>query len=154
LSFKEKLSYVFEKAQYGPCIIKGQVWRRIYRSYETRERRLPRALCDIREFNSLAARDYVPQVYAGRITLFWASRDLRASYDLVAGWRALTTAGVEVHEIPGTHLDIIAEPHVGELARKLAQCLARAQAHNLRHHDTPKPDIGRIMPNTELERVS
>ncbi|HXM36910.1 MAG TPA: amino acid adenylation domain-containing protein [Pyrinomonadaceae bacterium] len=128
LSIQEKLSYVFEKARFGPGMIKSHLWRKVYRSYETLGRPLPPVLNDVREFNSMAAREYVPQVYDGPITLFWASRDLRASYDLVEGWRALAAGEIEVHEIPGTHLDIIEEPHVAELARKLDSCLDRAQA--------------------------
>src|SRR6266480_8059393 len=46
----------------------------------------------------------------------------------VEGWRALADNGIEVHEIPGSHLDIVKEPHVGELAKKLGSCLERAQA--------------------------
>ena len=83
-------------------------------------------LKDIKEFNSLAVRDYTPKVYDGKVTLFWASADLRTSIDLVEGWRALAGGGIEVHEIPGSHLDIIKEPYVGELAKKLLSCLARA----------------------------
>jgi thioesterase domain-containing protein len=66
-------------------------------------------------------------VYDGRVTLFWASGDLRASYDLVSGWNALAQGGMELHEIPGNHLNIIKEPHVGVLAKKLNDCLQRAQ---------------------------
>jgi len=58
-------------------------------------------LRDITEINSLAVREYVPQVYGGHVTLFWASQDLRSSNDLVEGWRALACGGIEVHEIPG-----------------------------------------------------
>jgi len=72
-------------------------------------------------------RAYVPQVYDGHITLFWASADLRSSLDLVEGWRALAGGGIEVHEIPGSHLDIVKEPHVQYLANKLNSCLGRAQ---------------------------
>jgi len=68
----------------------------------------------------------VPQAYDGRVTLFWACADLRASNDLVEGWRALA-AGIEVQKIPGNHLNIIKEPHVAELANKLTECLQRAQ---------------------------
>ena len=85
---------------------------------------------DIKEFNSLAVRDYAPQVYDGKVTLFWASADLRTSIDLVEGWRALAGGGIEVHEIPGSHLDIIKEPHVQDLAEKLGACLKRAHESN------------------------
>ena len=73
-------------------------------------------------------RSYTPQVYDGKVTLFWASADLRSSRDLVEGWRALAGGGIEVHEIPGSHLDIVKEPHVGELASKLVSSLHRAHS--------------------------
>jgi thioesterase domain-containing protein/acyl carrier protein len=125
LSLQEKLSYLIRKAKFAPRKMKSQVWRRVYQSYENLGRPLPRMLKDIKEFNSLAVRDYAPQVYEGQVTLFWASADLRTSLDLVEGWRALAGGGIEVHEIPGSHVDIVKEPHVGELASKLGDCLKR-----------------------------
>jgi thioesterase domain-containing protein len=127
LSFKEKFLYVLKKAQYGPIRIKSLAWRALYRFYENLGRSLPRALRDVQEFNWLAAHDYVPHLYDGKVTLFWASRDVRASFDLVTGWRVLAGRGIEVHEIPGTHLDMIKEPHVSEVAVKLSSCLERVQ---------------------------
>jgi thioesterase domain-containing protein/acyl carrier protein len=126
LSLQEKFLYLIDKAQYAPLKIKSQIWQTIYHSYEKFGRALPRALRDVQEFNWLAARDYVPHLYDGKVTLFWASKDLRASFDLVAGWRVLAEGGMEVHEIPGTHLNIIKDPHVSELATKLRGCLENA----------------------------
>jgi thioesterase domain-containing protein/acyl carrier protein len=125
LSVNEGLSYVIKKARFAPRKMKSQVWRRIYQSYENLGRPLPRMLKDIKEINSLAVREYVPQVYDGKVTLFWASEDLRTSIDLVEGWRVLAGGGIEVHEIPGSHLDIVKEPHVRNLATKLSACLNR-----------------------------
>lgn len=127
LTVKEGLAYLRNKARFAPRKMKSQVWRRVYKSYENLGRPLPRMLKDIKEFNSLAVRAYTPQVYDGKVTLFWASADLRTSIDLVEGWRALAGGGIEVHEIPGSHLDIIKEPHVGDLANKLGSCLNRAR---------------------------
>jgi amino acid adenylation domain-containing protein len=129
LQVKDKLAYLAKKARFAPSKIKSQLWRRVYRAYENLGKPLPKTLRDIKEFNSLAVRSYVPKVYDGRVTLFWASKDLRTSKDLVEGWRALAGGGLEVHEIPGTHLDIIKEPHVGELAAKLRTCLDTAQTN-------------------------
>jgi len=36
-----------------------------------------------------------------QITIFWASKDLCAKFDLVEGWRSLVLGGMEVHEVPG-----------------------------------------------------
>jgi amino acid adenylation domain-containing protein len=126
LPVNDGLSYLINKARFAPRKMKSQVWRRLYSSYDKVGRPLPRMLKDIKEFNSVAVRAYTPQVYDGQVTLFWASADLRASIDLVEGWRALAGGGIEVHEIPGSHLDIIKEPHVGDLANKLGACLDRA----------------------------
>jgi aspartate racemase len=131
LSYQQKCYYLIEKARFAPAKLKGQLWRRLYSSYEKVGRPLPRALRDIKEFNSLAVRSYVPQVYDGHITLFWASADLRASLDLVEGWRTLAGGGIEVQEIPGSHLDIVKEPHVGEMANKLNSSLERAQSSSV-----------------------
>lgn len=128
LSVREKLSYLLAKSKFAPSKMKSQIWRRVHNSFANLGRPLPRALQDIKELNSLAVREYVPQIYDGHVTLFWASSDLRASVDFVEGWRALAGGGIEVHEIPGTHLDIVKEPHVSELAKKLSSCLNHAGA--------------------------
>ncbi len=127
LSLRDKVLYLIAKSRFAPRKMKSHVWRRVYSSFENLGRPLPRVLQDIKELNSLAVREYVPQVYHGHITLFWASSDLRASVDFVEGWRALAGGGIEVHEIPGSHLDIVKEPHVQELAKKLSNSLRRAQ---------------------------
>ena len=80
------------------------------------------------EFNWLAAQKYCPRPFDGRVTLFWASKDLRANTDLVEGWQTLARGGVDIHEISGTHLDMIKEPHVADLARQLTACLAIEQS--------------------------
>ena len=130
LQATDKIVYVMRKARFAPRKLKSQVWRRVYQMYQSAGRSLPRTLRDVKEFNSLAVRNYVPRVYDGSVTLFWASEDLRTSKDLVEGWRALAGAGMEVHEIPGTHLDIIKAPHVNDLAAKLRICLNNSQPGN------------------------
>ena len=134
LSVKAGIAYLNKKARFAPRKLKSQVWRRVYTSYEKLDRPLPRTFRDVKEFNSLAVREYTPQVYDGRVTLFWASADLRTSIDLVEGWQALAGGGIEVHEIPGSHLDIVKEPHVQELAEKLGDCLETTQSS---YHQTP-----------------
>jgi aspartate racemase len=125
LSLDEKLSYLVAKSKFAPRKLKSRLWRRLHRSFQNLGRELPRALQDIQELNSLAVRQYEPSVYDGYVTLFWASTDLRASVDFVEGWRELAGGGLEVHEISGTHLDIVKEPHVSELASKLRSCLGK-----------------------------
>jgi amino acid adenylation domain-containing protein len=127
LPLREKHAYVFQKSKYGPIQVKSKLWRIIYRAYQNRGRNLPRALRDVEQFNWMAARDHIPKVFDGQVTLFWASKDLRAKFDMVEGWQSLARGGIDLREVPGTHLDLIKEPHVGELAKQLNECLLDAQ---------------------------
>jgi thioesterase domain-containing protein len=73
---------------------------------------------------------YRPQPYPGKITLF-ASQEQPTSIDIARdpclGWGAWAEEGVEVHRVPGRHLDVIREPNVRILAAGLSECLARAE---------------------------
>jgi amino acid adenylation domain-containing protein len=132
LPAREKAAYVLQKSKYGPVQVKSQLWRTVYRAYQNRGRDLPRSLQDVEQFNWLAAREYTPTVFDGQVTLFWASKDLRAKFDMVEGWRTLARGGINLREVPGTHLDLIKQPHVAELARQLNECLRDAQSQSRR----------------------
>jgi thioesterase domain-containing protein/acyl carrier protein len=82
-----------------------------------------------------SARNYVPAVYSGRITLFTtksislesnSAGDGSSGDDSVAVWRGLSSAPVEVHAVSGTHHTMIQEPDVRELAGLLRECIQRA----------------------------
>jgi len=76
-----------------------------------------------------AEMDYIPQIYPGRITLFWASEHpVLAHNDTRLGWGEVAADGLEVHVVPGNHGTMREEPHVGILAEKLTACLQRAHA--------------------------
>lgn len=99
----------------------------IYATLTAWGRPIPKFLERAYDVNLFAARRYQARPYPGRITLFRASSaqdsvDERYGYEL--GWKPLAGAGVEVHEIPGTHRDIMREPNVGLLARHVTACLA------------------------------
>jgi thioesterase domain-containing protein len=59
------------------------------------------------------------------ITLLRTETDVRDAdvSDRTMGWSKLTTAAVRVESIPGNHGTIFHEPHVRELARKLAEVI-------------------------------
>ena len=87
-------------------------------------------LLNVLEANLQAAKDYQPQVYAGKATVFWCeyqSMYIERYPDL--GWGEFVTDGVESIDIPGEHLTLSSEPHVGVLAERLKVCLERAVAH-------------------------
>jgi aspartate racemase len=86
--------------------------------------------------NQEAASNYVPQAYPGLVTLF-RSMDKIASVssyrDPLLGWGELALGGLEIHEVPSTHLGMLQEPHVQVLAEKLKACIDRVQRDDLAH---------------------
>ena len=76
-----------------------------------------------------AVRDYVPQVYSGRVTLFRsAEQPWWMGSDRQLGWGGLAADGLELYEVPGDHLSIIRED-VRVLSEHFSTCLDRAQAN-------------------------
>jgi thioesterase domain-containing protein len=73
--------------------------------------------------NHHAALAYKPKPYPGKVTLFRAADQGSANSD---GWHQDWTslaAAVEVHQVPGSHQDIVKKPHVQALAKRLRSCL-------------------------------
>jgi amino acid adenylation domain-containing protein len=123
LSWRTRGAYLLNKLRYAPEKARHKLYRRCYKIYKRFGRPLPPVLKNIEEINFAAVKDYEPQTYAGDVTLFLAS-DLTADYDLHDGWRELVHGRIDTLEIPGNHINIIKEPHVGELAEQLQSCLA------------------------------
>ncbi|HEX3128839.1 MAG TPA: amino acid adenylation domain-containing protein [Thermoanaerobaculia bacterium] len=79
--------------------------------------------------NANAAGAYEPRPYPGGLTLIRAadmppvSEGPLSEPDL--GWGRVVQSPVEVVPVPGQHLTILAEPHVGGLARELERYLSR-----------------------------
>ncbi len=129
LGGQQKLAYLVSKLKFAPAKTKHKLYRRAFKLYQRVGRRLPAVLRNIEELNFAAVKDYVPQVYPGRATLFLASDDLTAAFDVEEGWQGLVAGGLEKIRVSGNHLDIIKEPHVRTLAQKLRGCLDRASSN-------------------------
>jgi thioesterase domain-containing protein len=63
-----------------------------------------------------AREKYSPRAYPGRITLFRASRQPSGLDDPTLGWGRVAEGGVDILEVPGTHVSIMAEPALTALA--------------------------------------
>ena len=108
-------------------VVGNMVWRRLMQ-WHRRGGWLPKALRNVAQANKSARREYVPQPYGGRVTLFRATPPgERLSGDKAVGWKELVTGELEIHEVPGTHLTMVFEPHARTLAAKLMRCLDRAR---------------------------
>src|SRR5262249_25154276 len=69
---------------------------------------------------------YVPQVFAGQLTLFlnresYVSRPEAVGPDL--GWGRFAGGGLTIVDMPGRHGDMLNEPVVQLLAERLKECL-------------------------------
>ncbi|MFL5654930.1 MAG: non-ribosomal peptide synthetase [Ktedonobacteraceae bacterium] len=94
-----------------------------------------RRLSRMRKTNLYAARTYIPQVYPHRLALFRARESVKIVGDsalpndvltqpgVTGGWEKLAAGGLEVHLIPGKHVDMVDEPNVQALALSLRQSI-------------------------------
>jgi thioesterase domain-containing protein len=77
-----------------------------------------------------AVASYLPRPYAGRVTVFRTREHRReAGGDRTWGWGKLARGGVAVRWVPGTHMNLLREPHVAVLADRLSQALEQASQH-------------------------
>lgn len=70
---------------------------------------------------------YHPMRYHGRLTLFSAQRHRLPDLDLVRAWKRCV-ADVDAQAVPGTHLTMLAPPHVKVLARLLSDALRETES--------------------------
>ena len=74
--------------------------------------------------NAQALINYKPQIYPGRMLLLRSKKPMgNLRRDPTLGWGALAQEGVDIHEIPGHHLNILLPPNVKILAETLKACL-------------------------------
>lgn len=113
-------------------LVRGILWRRRYRlhhRFRDAERELPPALRSVERACDMAFREYSPRPYTGRVTLFRAAiRSAGEGDDPLFGWGRLAAAGVDVYDVPGSHRNMLNEPHLEVLAAKLSACLRAASA--------------------------
>ncbi len=83
---------------------------------------------DLKTVNAVAASEYRPTIYPGRLTVFRSvSRGLLDGDDELLGWGGLAAGGIEVQDVTGNHREMLSEPNVRILAEKLGACLDRVQ---------------------------
>ncbi|XZO04191.1 MAG: AMP-binding protein [Microcoleus sp.] len=83
----------------------------------------------VSEANYQVIINHVPQVYSGRVVYFSATENREQQFGhqfdpmQPNGWNSLVAGGIEIIEVPGSHLTMHFEPHVRVLAEKLNACL-------------------------------
>ncbi|MEH2024340.1 non-ribosomal peptide synthetase [Nostoc sp.] len=114
---KYKLQENFRKFMFKFSL---RIWRTVPYNY----RKLT-----IEEANKQAAREYVLQVYPGRVTVFRAEERFaleKREVDPNMGWSEMVLGGLDIENVPGNHDSIFREPHVRSLSEKMRACIDRA----------------------------
>lgn len=81
------------------------------------------------ERNAHAALAHMPEPYEGSVTVFRATENVFYTDAYVRagmGWADVARGGVEVIDVPGEHLSMLAPPHAETLAHELRAALRRA----------------------------
>ena len=72
--------------------------------------------------NHKARKEYAPQSYPGKITLFCSESHAPQRDD----WRALSSQPIEIFHVAGTHRTMLDEPNVRKVVEKLRNCIKKA----------------------------
>lgn len=123
LTIKQQFEYIYEKL-FKP---KSQAYRdEIVATLSDLDIFTP-DLVKVLDCNVQAAKEYQPQVFPGKATLFWSEyQDWYIKKHPTLGWGDLVTDGLDIQHIPGDHTSLMQEPHVRVLAEKLQSSIAEA----------------------------
>jgi thioesterase domain-containing protein len=89
---------------------------------------LPESMRQVRDINLTAAARYVLEPYSGMITLFRAEDDPSLNLPEDLNWRRYAEGGVKIIRLPGDHGQILAEPNLSFMTRRLDEHLAPPDA--------------------------
>ncbi len=93
-------------------------------------RRLPNNMMIqyLREAHIKAVLNYVPERYAGQITMFRARESLKDNpADSPMGWGPLAGGGLKAIVFEGSHADVYNPAYADKIAEMLRQCLSHAR---------------------------
>ena len=108
-------------------VLKGWIWSLRYRMHLNTGRRMDDGFEKVEHVSAFITRRYVPHPYRGRVVLFQSANRAKGRFrDPQFGWGQLAGT-LEIHEVPGNHMDIFLEPNVQVLIEKLRACLREAQ---------------------------
>jgi thioesterase domain-containing protein len=136
----KKLQYLVLRAwgKLGAILVKShedaqKLLHRFKRLNGARVSTEPHGLHVVHQAHMSALAAYKLHAYPGRITLFRAENPYNG-YEYLAdhGWTQFAKGGIEIHEVPGEHDTIFAQPNVRALAGKLDACIRAALAENIR----------------------
>jgi amino acid adenylation domain-containing protein len=123
MTLKQQFNYIYEKLS-NP---KSQVYRdEVVATLSDLDIFTPE-LVKVLDCNVQAAKEYQPQIFAGKATLFWSEhQNWYIKKHPTLGWGDLVADGLDIQQIPGDHVTLMQEPHVRVLAEKLKSSIQEA----------------------------
>lgn len=107
------------------------LWKTAFEGYVGLESLLPHTIqaAHVGIVDRQALRHYMPHLYPGRITYFWAcDTSERWPGNRRSGWEQLARGGLEFHQVTGGRDTMMREPHAKLLGDKLKACLTDARS--------------------------
>jgi amino acid adenylation domain-containing protein len=113
------------------AVARGWMWSIAYQIHLSTDLRVESGIQSVEHVSAFVTKKYQPKPYTGRVALFSRSDRPAGRYrDPKFGWGEIA-GGLEVHEVPGNHMDMFLEPNVQTLATKLRACLCEAREADL-----------------------
>ena len=128
-SFKprELAVHVRHRVAFRLAWLRGRIWSIAYRIHLRAGWRIGHLLQNVEQVSAFVVTNYQPRPYDGRVLLFRRMQRPMGQYrDPEYGWGRLTSR-LEIHDVPGNHIDMFLEPNVHALGGKLHACLLEAQ---------------------------
>jgi len=127
LDSDEKLSYILERAQMLVSRVAQGAYAAGEAIWNTVSNPMPLAVRRAYRHDIKARARYTPKPYAGPIAFFRAQAQPGGRAYPLMGWEGIAQGRMDIYEVPGAHVSIMAEPHLSVLAAKLNECLEIAQ---------------------------
>ena len=127
LRLQEAAVYVQQCVRFYLVLLSNKIWEVNYKFHLRVGRRIEDRLLDISKIYFNVVRNYRPKPYSGRVVIIRCeSRPEGRFRDDEFGWSGLAVGGLELHFVPGNHVDMFREPNVETLANTLRACLDTA----------------------------
>ena len=127
LRLKEAAAYVQVCVTSSLRLLRLKIWEVNYKFHLRVGRRIEGSLLNNYRILFNAVRNYRPKPYSGRVVIFRCeSRPEGRFRDDRYGWSGLAVGGLELHFVPGNHVDMFREPNVEIMANTLRACLDTA----------------------------
>jgi amino acid adenylation domain-containing protein len=124
---QELAGHVRRRLAFRLAWLKGLAWGMAYRIHLRAGWSFHHGLHNIEYVSVFASKNYQPRPYDGRVLLFRRTNRPTGQYrDPEYGWGGLGSR-LEIHEVPGNHIDMFLDPNVHVMADKLRACLLKAQ---------------------------